>query len=261
MSQTTLASCGRANCRRVEEAQARGRRASRQASARRACRSAQGSPAPAPRGADRGVLGGGSSCRVLGSSVDGDERGGCGMAQFWVFMPSRSEPTATTRSAWSHSAPTAGTCGGKPTRSGCPSGITPRPVVGLDHRRAEPLGQRDDLVPQPLGRRRRPRSAAEPRSGDPLDRSGVWLPVRGARSAVRWRRDRPRRAGGRSGPRGRPARPVADGRRQRRADLLDAEEATQRSPGANIAAWPARLVQDAAVDARAAQGATGCPWR
>src|SRR3712207_7640896 len=35
-----------------------------------------------------------------------------GMAQFWVLVPSRSLPRETTRSASSHSRPTAGTCGG-----------------------------------------------------------------------------------------------------------------------------------------------------
>ena len=52
--------------------------------------------------------------------------GGCGWSQFWVFMPSRSDPKAMTRSASSQSRPAGSTCGGMPTQHGCSGGITPR---------------------------------------------------------------------------------------------------------------------------------------
>src|SRR5262249_55911378 len=50
-------------------------------------------------------------------------------SQFWVLMPSRSEPTATTASAWSHRAPVWGRWGGRPTPGGG-SPATPRPGEG-----------------------------------------------------------------------------------------------------------------------------------
>ena len=75
--------------------------------------------------------------------VDGDEARGGGMRQSCVFMPSRSLPTATTRSASSQSAPASGTCGGRPTASGW-SPATPAAGVRGEDRRAEALGQRGD---------------------------------------------------------------------------------------------------------------------
>ena len=52
--------------------------------------------------------------------------GGWGMRQFWVIIPSRSEPIAITTSASSHSAPTCGTCGGSPTAQGWSEPSSPR---------------------------------------------------------------------------------------------------------------------------------------
>src|SRR4051795_5809909 len=57
------------------------------------------------------------------STLIATSRGGAGIRQFWVIVPSRSLPTATTRSASSHSAPISGTCGGSPSRSGWPAAI------------------------------------------------------------------------------------------------------------------------------------------
>ena len=67
----------------------------------------------------------GGSTSGAGSSVT--SRGGRGIVQLRVFMPSRSPPTASSTSARPISSATSGSCGGSPTASGCAVGGTPRP--------------------------------------------------------------------------------------------------------------------------------------
>ena len=64
-----------------------------------------------------------------------------------MFIPSNCAPKATTTSASSQSAPTAGQVRRQPDPQRVVERHHPAGAVGLDHRRAEPLGDGDDLVP------------------------------------------------------------------------------------------------------------------
>jgi hypothetical protein len=136
MSATTIPSSGTA--KRIASRKRRARASSvPQVAARTSCRrsASPSSGALAHLGAERRAgaaavlgeheVGGVVLRRVLGVEVDREQLAGCGCAKFWVCTPSRSEPTAITRSASSQRRPTGSTCGGIPTAHGWPEGSRP----------------------------------------------------------------------------------------------------------------------------------------
>ena len=171
-----------------------------------------------------------------------------------MFMPSRSEPNAITRSASSHSRPAGSTCGGMPTQHGCSGGSTPRPPYVVSTGAASRSASART-------------SSARSRAPEPAQISGrAAASMSGVRVAdARPASGRPRSSPSMSRSPGPPAGPWAPrGTTARReptsaAAVIERDLVRRRRPRAHAhhrpehLRLPARLVQHAAIDARPPQ--------